>query len=177
VPVTVHRYAVEGWGVGRLWVDNGAIVAHEFPRPVSGDGTGPPSGGATAPSGSVARQASRVGDEVGPEALRRVHRHLAGLPVTYEDLVLDLSWATPFQRALTAALRGVPWGEVVSYGELALLAGRRGAARAAGTFCAHNRFALIVPCHRVVSANGIGGYGPDGVELKRRLLRLEGLDL
>ena len=50
----------------------------------------------------------------------------------------------------------------------------RGAARAAGTFCAENRFSLFVPCHRVVAAGGIGGYGSLGVEYKRRLLRLEG---
>jgi len=178
VPVTVHRYAVEGWGIGRLWVEDGAILAHELPHPAApGDTTDSPLGGAEAPSGSVARTASRLGDAVVAEVIRRVHRHLSGEAVGYEDVPLDLSWATPFQRSLTAALRRVAWGEVVSYGELALLAGRRGAARAAGTFCARNRFALLVPCHRVVAAHGIGGYGPDGVELKRRLLRLEGLEL
>jgi methylated-DNA-[protein]-cysteine S-methyltransferase len=78
---------------------------------------------------------------------------------------------------LVAAIRRVPWGEVVSYGELAALAGRPGAARAAGTFCAENALQLVLPCHRVVAANGIGGYGPSGVGLKRRLLTLEGLEL
>jgi methylated-DNA-[protein]-cysteine S-methyltransferase len=71
----------------------------------------------------------------------------------------------------------VPWGEVVSYGALAALAGRPGAARAAGSFCADNRYALIVPCHRVVAANGIGGYGSGGEQLKRRLLAIEGVHL
>jgi methylated-DNA-[protein]-cysteine S-methyltransferase len=55
-----------------------------------------------------------------------------------------------------------------------VLAGRRRATRAADTFCAENRFSLFVPCHRVVSANGIGGYGSLGVDYKRRLLTLEG---
>ena len=64
----------------------------------------------------------------------------------------------------------VPRGEVVTYGELAALAGRPGAARAAGTFCAHNRFSLFVPCHRVVGADGPRvGYGSLG-RYKRRLL-------
>jgi len=63
------------------------------------------------------------------------------------------------------------------YGELAALAGRPGAARAAGTFCAQNRFALVFPCHRVVSSTGIGGYGSAGLGLKRRLLALEGIEL
>jgi methylated-DNA-[protein]-cysteine S-methyltransferase len=71
------------------------------------------------------------------------------------------------------ALRRLPRGEVVTYGELAALAGRPRAARAAGTFCANNRFAVFVPCHRVVGADGLGGYGSLGVDYKRRMLALE----
>ena len=67
----------------------------------------------------------------------------------------------------------MPRGEIVSYGELAALAGRPGAARAAGTFCAGNRFPILIPCHRVVSASGLGGYGSLGADYKRRLLALE----
>jgi methylated-DNA-[protein]-cysteine S-methyltransferase len=107
----------------------------------------------------------------------RVRMHLAGGATSYADVPLDLGWCTPFQRALAEALRDVPWGEIVSYGELAALAGRPGAARAAGTFCARNRFSLLLPCHRVVSSDGIGGYGSSGVGLKRRLLALEGVEL
>ncbi len=88
-----------------------------------------------------------------------------------------MSWTTPFQRAVADALRGVPRGEVVTYGELAALAGYPGAARAAGSFCAGNRFAFLVPCHRVVGAAGIGSYGRTGVGVKRRLLALEGVVL
>ena len=90
---------------------------------------------------------------------------------------VEESWGTPFQQALAEALRGVPWGEVVTYGELAALAGRPRAPRAAGTFCAENNFPLVVPCHRVVSATGLGSYGSLGIEYKRRLLALEGVDL
>lgn len=107
----------------------------------------------------------------------RVRAHLAGRATSYADVPLDLSWCTGFQRALADALREVPWGEIVSYGELAALAGRPGAARAAGTFCAQNRFALMLPCQRVVSVTGIGGYGASGIRLKRTLLRLEGIEL
>jgi methylated-DNA-[protein]-cysteine S-methyltransferase len=71
----------------------------------------------------------------------------------------------------------VPRGEVVTYGELAALAGHPNAQRAAGTFCAGNRFPVVVPCHRVVGAGGIGSYGSLGLEYKRRLLALEGVDL
>jgi methylated-DNA-[protein]-cysteine S-methyltransferase len=72
------------------------------------------------------------------------------------------------------ALRRVPFGETVTYGELAALAGHPNAQRAAGTFCAGNRFPLFVPCHRVVAADGLGSYGSLGVDYKRRLLALEG---
>ena len=100
-----------------------------------------------------------------------------GEDVAFSDVALDLDWATPFQRSLIEALRDVPRGDVVSYGELAALAGRPRAPRAAGAVCAANRFAFIVPCHRVVAAHGIGGYGGTGVDVKRRLLALEGVEL
>ncbi|MFZ0340922.1 MAG: MGMT family protein, partial [Gaiellaceae bacterium] len=60
------------------------------------------------------------------------------------------------------------------YGELAALAGAPGAARAAGGFCARSRLSIFVPCHRVVSAGGLGPYGSYGPGYKRRLLALEG---
>ena len=112
-----------------------------------------------------------------PDLCRRVAAHLAGEQTSYDEIPIDLDWATPLQRDFAAAVRAIPWGEVVSYGELAAIAGRPGAARAAGSFCAENRFSLIIPCHRVVAANGIGGYGSAGPELKRRLLALEGVSL
>jgi methylated-DNA-[protein]-cysteine S-methyltransferase len=112
-----------------------------------------------------------------PDLCRRVGKHLRGVATSYDGIPIDLEWATPLQRDLAAVARAIPWGEVVSYGELAALAGRPGAARAAGSFCAENRFLLIIPCHRVVAANGIGGYGIAGPALKRRLLALEGVYL
>ena len=116
-------------------------------------------------------------DTAADDLVRRFHAFLRGDDVAFEDVSVDLGWATPFQRALAEELRAVPRGEVVSYGELAALAGRPGAARAAGAFCAANRFAFVVPCHRVVGSTGIGGYGEAGVEVKRRLLALEGVVL
>ena len=93
------------------------------------------------------------------------------------DVPVDLAWCTPFQRSVAEALRAIPHGEVVSYGELAALAGHPNAQRAVGTFCARNRLMLFVPCHRVVAAEGIGRYGSAGVAVKRRLLGLEGVAL
>ena len=112
-----------------------------------------------------------------PELLQRLHSYFGGEPVSFADVPLDEDWGTPFQAALAGALRSVPWGQVVSYGELSALAGRARAARAAGTFCAENRFSLFVPCHRVVSVGGIGGYGELGVEYKRRLLGIGRYDV
>jgi methylated-DNA-[protein]-cysteine S-methyltransferase len=111
----------------------------------------------------------------GGDIAERFAAYFAGERRSFDDVELDLDGATLFQQALTAALRSIPYGEAVTYGELAALAGSRRAARGAGTFCAHNRFPLVVPCHRVVAAEGIGGFGSLGVAYKRRLLELEGV--
>jgi methylated-DNA-[protein]-cysteine S-methyltransferase len=80
----------------------------------------------------------------------------------------------PFFERVWTVMREVPAGETVSYGELAMLAGRPRASRAVGTACATNSVAPFVPCHRVVTAGGsIGAYGY-GIELKAALLRHEG---
>ncbi|MQA85283.1 MAG: methylated-DNA--[protein]-cysteine S-methyltransferase [Streptosporangiales bacterium] len=81
---------------------------------------------------------------------------------------------TPLRERLWEALRRVPAGQTVTYGELAVMAGRPGAARVAGGACASNLIAPIVPCHRVVpAAGGLGGYYY-GLDHKRRLLEHEG---
>ncbi len=196
VRVTRHVYEVDGWGVGELWIRDGVVVQHELASPElqhlapqaggrapaaapgrATPGPGPHVGGTRPPLGTLPAKVPRDCAGVAPELCRRFALHLGGEAVGYDDVTVELAWATPFQQALCAALRAVPWGELVSYGELAALAGRPGAARAAGSFCAESRFALIVPCHRVVASNGIGGYGQSGVALKRRLLALEGVAL
>ncbi len=90
--------------------------------------------------------------------------------------LFDLPFAlhgTDFQIAVWNAIRRIPYGEVRSYGEVAWMAGYPRAARAVGTACRKNPLLLIVPCHRVVAADGLGGYGgrPD---IKRAILRMEG---
>jgi methylated-DNA-[protein]-cysteine S-methyltransferase len=146
---TMVRYEAGAWGVGELWLEGDLLLWAEHPR---------------------------LGGR--PEGLHpladRFTAYFAGEPVSFDDVEVDLEGETPFGLALAAALRAVPRGEVVSYGELAELAGRRRAARAAGSFCARNRFAIVVPCHRVVGADGLGAYGSLGLDYKRRLLALEG---
>lgn len=79
---------------------------------------------------------------------------------------------TDFQQRVREAMIAIPWGRTLSYGEIAHIAG--GAPRAVGQACGANMLPLVVPCHRVVAANGIGGYsGAGGLDTKRFLLSLE----
>ncbi len=145
-------YNVDGWGRGTIWLDDDVLVWHELPQPA----------GASAA-------------ENGHPLVDRLRGYFAGERVGFDDVAIDLDWCTDFQRAVAETLRAVPYGEVVTYGELAALAGFPNAQRAAGTFCAHNRLPLVLPCHRVVSAAGLGSYGSLGVGFKRRLLEHEGV--
>jgi methylated-DNA-[protein]-cysteine S-methyltransferase len=127
-----------------------------------------------------------LGHDLRPEGRPRPDAGIAGRFDAYLrgrsrelDVPFDLDAAplAPFQRHVLVTLRReVPWGETVTYGELAEIAGRPGAARAVGTAMARNPVPFVIPCHRVVAAHGIGGYGGGaaGVELKRSLLDREG---
>ena len=80
---------------------------------------------------------------------------------------------TPFQRAVWAALEEIPYGETLSYGEVALRVGNPKAARAVGMANNRNPIAIVIPCHRVVGADGsLTGYA-GGLAAKERLLALE----
>jgi O-6-methylguanine DNA methyltransferase len=174
-------YAVPGWGVGEIDVRDGALVAHRLPsrQHQASLRDGGPQGGSSTPEVTVASKQTQECDDFVSELCRRFAMHLAGNEVAYDDIRVDDEGLSPFQRDLLHAARSVGWGEVVTYGGLAALAGRSRAARAAGSFCATNRLSLVVPCHRVVAAGrdepfSLGGYGPGGERLKRRLLALEG---
>ena len=91
----------------------------------------------------------------------------AAIPVAFRS-------GTAFQRRVWEELRSIPRGETVTYGELAVCLGMPGAARAVGAAVARNPISIVVPCHRVVGAEGsLTGYA-GGVERKRALLALEG---
>jgi methylated-DNA-[protein]-cysteine S-methyltransferase len=175
--VTPHAYEVEGWGVGELWeADGRLVVAHEAPtkQRFAPESVTTPRGTPGVPTRTLSEQSSQKSNDLVPEVLQRIHSFFRGGRDGFADVPLDLEDCTPFERAVAEALRSVPCGEVVAYGELAALAGHPRAGRAVGTFCAHNRYFLLIPCHRVVASNGIGSYGSLGVSYKRRLLRLEG---
>jgi len=93
----------------------------------------------------------------------------AGIP----GIKLDFSGLTPKQKSVMKAALKIPRGSTASYGELANRAGVPGAARFVGNVMATNRLGPIVPCHRVVSSTGLGGYG-GGLSVKVRLLKKEG---
>ncbi len=110
------------------------------------------------------------------DAVRRLMTHLAGHPQAFDDIPLDVSGLTPFQRRVADVLWATRPGQTLSYGDVALLAGSPGAARAVGQAVKANPILILVPCHRVVAANGPGGWSAFGTpERKARLLELEQL--
>jgi O-6-methylguanine DNA methyltransferase len=89
------------------------------------------------------------------------------------DVVLDLTGLTAFQREVVEAMRAIPHATLATYGKLADDLGRPGGSRAVGRACNTNPVPIVVPCHRVVAADGsLGGYAA-GTEVKRHLLELE----
>jgi methylated-DNA-[protein]-cysteine S-methyltransferase len=89
------------------------------------------------------------------------------------DIPMELD-GTGFQKEVWAELSLIPYGETISYGELARRVGRPRGPRAVGQANGKNPIAIVVPCHRVVASNGIGGYG-GGLPMKRALLAMEGV--
>jgi methylated-DNA-[protein]-cysteine S-methyltransferase len=151
---TILQYEAPGWGVGEVWLDDkGRVFYSELPRP----------------------RRSKAGSDPAPDLTARLQNFFAGSAENFLDVPLVLPGG--FHGACAKALRKVKRGQVVTYGELAALAGRPRAARAAGTFCARCDLAPFLPVHRVVSSTGIGSWGTQGTEYKQRLLELEGVVL
>ena len=105
---------------------------------------------------------------------RKLQRYFDGQRVLFDD-PLDLRAATAFQGRVWSAVRDIPYGETRSYGQIARQVGSPGAARAVGQAMATNPLPIIVPCHRVIGSGGnLRGFG-GGLDLKRRLLKMEGV--
>jgi methylated-DNA-[protein]-cysteine S-methyltransferase len=121
------------------------------------------------------RSARRDAREVPPvlkEAAHQLEGYFAGERTAF-DVPMELD-GTDFQRRVWTELRRIPYGETISYGELARRVGRPNGPRAVGQANGRNPIPIIVPCHRVVASKGIGGYG-GGLKLKRALLAIEGV--
>lgn len=108
---------------------------------------------------------------------KRLKDYAEGKKVDFSDVPVDLSGYGEFHRAALKVCQNVPYGEVVTYGDLAHLAGSHRAARAVGSAMAGNNTPIIIPCHRVLAYGGrIGGFA-SGLDWKRTLLRLEGIEI
>ena len=157
--------------VGDIWAvvdSDGVLVQLDF------------EGGRCAPAdeADLTRQQAELGFELVysaerlGEVARALRRYFDG-----SNRKLDLAVApdgTDFQQLVWRELQRIPWGETVSYGELARRVGRPGAARAVGRANATNPISLVIPCHRVIGASGaLTGYG-GGMDRKKALLELEG---
>lgn len=129
-------------------VENDAVVALDWVRPLRND-------------------AHQVLDA----ACQQLQDYFAGIRHAF-DLPLAPQ-VSDFQKRFGQTLCNIPFGETRTYGDLAKLMGRP--AQAIGQACGANPIAIIVPCHRVLAASGLGGYsGAGGIEAKVKLLRLEG---
>jgi methylated-DNA-[protein]-cysteine S-methyltransferase len=109
-----------------------------------------------------------------------MHSPIGAITISEEDgkiVSIDWGWArdqkaTPFQKQVWREMCKIPAGKTLTYGDIARRL--KASAQSVGTACGRNRFPVIIPCHRVVAANGLGGYsGAGGVETKIALLELE----
>jgi methylated-DNA-[protein]-cysteine S-methyltransferase len=154
---------VKLWRQASPFGDVTVVASERGVREISLPGDDQPDGDLGAPDRSVARQ---------------LDDWFTGKRHAF-DVAIDLAGVDGFRRDVLETLaREVGWGETVTYGELADLAGRPRAARAAGSAMRDNPLPFVIPCHRVVAAGGrIGGYGGgrNAVDLKRKLLAREGV--
>ncbi len=118
--------------------------------------------------------ARRVDGPVMPGLIQELDQYFRGVPVIF-SLPLAPDGGSSFQRRVWEELRRIPWGQTRSYGEIAQAVGKPGAARAVGGANGANEIPILIPCHRVIKADGsLGGYA-SGTDVKRKLLELEGV--
>ncbi|MDY6774294.1 MAG: methylated-DNA--[protein]-cysteine S-methyltransferase [Candidatus Nanohaloarchaea archaeon] len=108
------------------------------------------------------------------EVEKQLESYFDGNNVEFSHEV-DISDYSPFNRKVLQVLREIPYGETRTYGEIAREIGEGGSARAVGQAANQNPVPIIIPCHRAVKKDGIGGYR-FGKDVKKELLRLEGAE-
>jgi methylated-DNA-[protein]-cysteine S-methyltransferase len=110
---------------------------------------------------------------------KRIAQHLRGRPVDLGEVMLDLDHLPETRRRIYSALRAVPSGTTLTYGELAERAGMPGTQQSVGTAMGENPCPVVIPCHRVLPAGGKLGFysGPGGAVTKAQILRIEGLNI
>lgn len=118
------------------------------------------------------REAAAAGRRHLEAAARALREYFASKRTGFDDLVLAPA-GTPFERSVWSALRSIPYAATRSYGQVAAQVGRARASRAVGRANGRNPIAIIIPCHRVIGADGrLVGYG-GGLDVKRWLLEYE----
>src|SRR5262245_25586385 len=177
---TVHAGVVEApWGMVHLAASDRGLVACESMIPFEPFVAGLERRFRT----TVTQTPSRILDD----AIEQVSDFLDDRRRTF-DLPIDLADRPAWDQAVLRAVCDVPWGQVASYGQIARAIDRAGAARAVGGAVGRSPIGIVVPCHRIVAANGsLGGYGGEGslgfgtreqgLRLKRELLLREGVDI
>lgn len=149
----VHHYLARHVGWLELSVTDRGVRSIRF--------TSPPDSVGVPPDHPVMKQL--VGE---------LDRYFSGRPTTF-TVPLDPESGTPFQKRVWEELTRIPYGETRSYGEVAVAVGSPGGARAVGVANHSNSIPIVVPCHRVIKADGgLGGFG-SGIEIKEKLLKLE----
>ncbi|MEP6738984.1 MAG: methylated-DNA--[protein]-cysteine S-methyltransferase [Caldimonas sp.] len=113
-------------------------------------------------------------DEIA-RAIEAIRALLAGAPIDLRDVRVDMASVPPFNRRVYEVARTIAPGYVLTYGAVAARVGPDASARAVGEALGENRFPIVVPCHRVIAANGrLGGFSaPGGTATKRRMLAIE----
>jgi methylated-DNA-[protein]-cysteine S-methyltransferase len=107
------------------------------------------------------------------KSAREIELYIAGRLKGFQS-ELDLSSGTPFQISVWRELLKIPYGNVRTYREIAEKIGNPRAARAVGNAAGANPIPIIIPCHRVIGVNGLGGYSC-GIQIKKKLLEIEGV--
>ena len=151
-------------GACALRYDGALVTAVLMPGAETGRSRRDPRPAGAEPPAEVARAAEEI------------VRLLDGEPSDLRFVALDTARLSDFAREVYAAAREIPAGRTTSYGELARAAGHPGAAREVGAALARNPFPIVVPCHRVLAADGAlhGFSAPGGLATKRRMLEIEG---
>jgi methylated-DNA-[protein]-cysteine S-methyltransferase len=138
------------------------------------------------PKATIVKFRSRIGEvaEASPpqwvkKIINQINQYLRGNLPDFHEVKMALDKLTPFTRKVYQTARRIGYGKIITYGQLASLLGSPQAARAVGNALAQNPFPLVVPCHRVIAANGRpGGFSAfGGIKTKARLLNIEGVDL
>lgn len=156
-PVGSLLVAATGKGLVRVAYDNAGAAGHEVALAQLAERVSP----------RILKAPGRLDDTV-----RQLDEYFAGRRRTF-DVPLDLRLATGFRRAVLDHLAAIGYGRTESYAEVATAAGSPRAVRAVGTACALNPVPVVVPCHRVIKADGSCGQYAGGADAKRALLALE----